>query len=111
MPAATAARNSSPGTSETVVVNVNVDNWRITGNRIRDNNNIGIDAIGFESTLTGKHRYTIRNRARHGVIADNTVAGIRSKGNPAYWEDRGWCDCADRIYVDGAPTSRSAATG
>ena len=75
------------GASETVVVNGNVDHWTISGNNIHDNDNIGIDAIGFESTLSGQYRYTTRNRARNGVIADNVVARIRSQGNPAYWED------------------------
>ena len=94
------------GASETVVVNGNVDGWAIEGNRIYDNNNIGIDAIGFEPTLSGKYRYTTLNRARNGVIADNTVARIQSRGNPAYWEGSSngvdeWCNCADGIYIDG----------
>jgi hypothetical protein len=89
------------GASESVVVNGNVTGWSIVSNRIQDNNNIGIDAIGFEETLTGTYRYTQRNRARHGTIAGNTVARIRSRGNPAYWQDGQWCNCADGIYVDG----------
>jgi hypothetical protein len=89
------------GASESVVVNGDVDGWRIVRNRIHDDDNIGIDAIGFEPTLTGAYRYTRRNRARDGVIAGNTVARIRSRGNPAYWEDGSWCNCADGIYVDG----------
>lgn len=89
------------GASESVVVNGNVKHWRITHNRIHDNNNIGIDAIGFESTLTGPARYTRANRARDGLIADNVVRNIISRGNPAYYEDGGWCDCADGIYIDG----------
>ena len=89
------------GASESVVVNGNVTHWRIVGNRIHDNNNIGIDAIGYEPTLSGKYRYTQANRARYGVIADNTVRRIISRGNPAYWEDGSWCNCADGIYVDG----------
>ena len=89
------------GASESVVVNGNVTDWRITGNRIHDNNNIGIDAIGYEPTLGGKYRYTQANRARHGLIADNIVQRIQSQGNPAYWEDGSWCNCADGIYVDG----------
>ncbi|MGH3637226.1 MAG: hypothetical protein ACRDTP_02460, partial [Mycobacteriales bacterium] len=96
------------GASESVVVNGNVTGWRITGNHIHDNDNIGIDAIGFEPTLTGKWRYTQRNRARDGVIAHNTVQRIRSRGNPAYWEDGSWCDCADGIYVDGGSHIRIA---
>ena len=89
------------GASESVVVNGNVKHWRITHNRIHDNNNIGIDAIGFESTLSGPARYTRANRARDGVIADNVIRNIISRGNPAYYEDGGWCDCADGIYIDG----------
>jgi hypothetical protein len=89
------------GASESVVVNGNVKGWAIVGNHIHDNDNIGIDAIGFEQTLTGKNRYTNRNRARRGLIAHNTVLRIRSRGNPAYWEGGGWCNCADGIYVDG----------
>jgi hypothetical protein len=89
------------GASESVVVNGNVDGWRIRRNRIHDNNNIGIDAIGFEPTLPGPFRYTRANRARHGVIAGNTVYNIISKGNPSYYEGGGWCNCADGIYVDG----------
>jgi hypothetical protein len=89
------------GASETVVVNGNVSHWAIVGNRIHDVDNIGIDAIGFEPTLTGRYRYTNDNRARHGLTADNDVARVRSQGNPAYWEDGEWCNCADGIYVDG----------
>jgi hypothetical protein len=99
-------KNLHLGASESVVVNGNVDGWTIAGNRIHDNNNIGIDAIGFEPTLSGKYRYTTRNRARNGLIVDNTVARIRSRGNPAYWEGSSngvdeWCNCANGIYVDG----------
>jgi len=97
------------GASESVVVNGNVDGWAIRGNRIHDNDNIGIDAIGFEPTLPGKYRYTQLNRARNGVIAGNTIARIRSQGNPAYWEDGEWCNCADGIYVDGGAHIRVTA--
>lgn len=91
----------SLGASEAVVVNGNVDGWSITGNRVHDNNNIGIDAIGYEPTLAAPYRYTDRNRARNGVIADNTVVDTVSRGNPAYYEDGAWCNCADGVYVDG----------
>jgi hypothetical protein len=89
------------GASETVVVNGNVDGWSITHNVIHDNNNIGIDAIGFEPTISGPARFTDVNRARNGLIAHNRVSRIISEGNPAYWEDGSWCNCADGIYVDG----------
>jgi parallel beta helix pectate lyase-like protein len=89
------------GASETLVLNGNVDGWAVTGNDIHDNNNIGIDAIGFEGTIGGAARFTDVNRARHGLIAHNRVSRIISEGNPAYWEDGAWCNCADGIYVDG----------
>jgi hypothetical protein len=92
----------SLGASESVVVNGNVDGWSITNNDIHDNNNIGIDAIGYEPTISGKDRYTDVNRARNGVISGNQVSYIRSQGNPAYYQDGTWCNCADGIYVDGA---------
>lgn len=89
------------GASETLVLNGNVDGWAVTHNVIHDNNNIGIDAIGFESTIGGAARFTEVNRARNGLIAHNRVSRIISEGNPAYWEDGSWCNCADGIYVDG----------
>jgi hypothetical protein len=90
------------GASESVVVNGNVTHWRITGNHIHDDNNIGIDAIGWEGTVPGRHRYAAVDQARRGVIAGNTVSRIISRGNPSYWEGDGWCNCADGIYLDGA---------
>ena len=90
------------GASESVVVNGNVTRWRITGNHIHDDNNIGIDAIGWEGTVPGRHRYAAVDQARRGVIAGNTVSRIISRGNPSYWEGDGWCNCADGIYLDGA---------
>ncbi|MEO7060633.1 MAG: hypothetical protein ABI083_13000, partial [Lapillicoccus sp.] len=89
------------GASEAVVVNGNVDGWAITGNQVHDDNNIGIDAIGYEPTLRGAARYSDANRARNGVIAGNTVTNIISEGNPSYWEDGAWCNCADGVYIDG----------
>ncbi|MHA6758205.1 right-handed parallel beta-helix repeat-containing protein [Streptacidiphilus sp. PAMC 29251] len=89
------------GASESVVVNGNVDGWRITGNHIHDNNNIGIDAIGYEPTLPARYRYTDLNRARNGFIGSNLVQNIISEGNPAYYADGTYCNCADGIYIDG----------
>ena len=52
--------------------------------------------------MPGRHRYATVDQARRGVIAGNTVSRIISRGNPAYWEGDGWCNCADGIYIDGA---------
>ena len=96
------------GASESLVLNGNVDGWAITDNVIYDNNNIGIDAIGFEPTISGAARYTDVNQARNGIIARNTVSRIISEGNPAYYEDGAWCNCADGIYIDGGRSIKIA---
>lgn len=81
------------GSSESLVVNGNVDGFKILGNKVHDNNNIGIDAIGFEKVSSNP----ATDQARNGLIARNLVYNIDSFGNPAYGTDRS----ADGIYVDG----------
>jgi len=81
------------GSSEALVVNGNVDGFSISRNIVHDNNNIGIDAIGFEGVSSDPST----DQARHGVISGNTVYNISSYGNPAYGTDRS----AGGIYVDG----------
>jgi NPCBM/NEW2 domain/Right handed beta helix region len=81
------------GSSEALVVNGNVTNFLVEGNRVHDTNNIGIDAIGFEGTASDP---TV-DQARDGIIRGNTVWNVDSYGNPAYGRDRS----ADGIYVDG----------
>lgn len=81
------------GCSESMSLNGNVQNWSVTGNLIHDNNNIGIDAIGFESQSSDPNT----DQARDGLISGNTVYNITSYGNPAYGNQYS----ADGIYVDG----------
>lgn len=81
------------GSSESLVLNGNVTNFRVTRNRVHDNNNIGIDIIGFERTAPDPKV----DRARDGVVAENLVHDITSKGNPAYGDSAS----SDGIYVDG----------
>jgi len=81
------------GSSESLVVNGNVTNFRITHNVVHDNNNIGIDVIGFERTAPDP----AVDQARDGVVSNNLVYNITSKGNPAYRMD----ESSDGIYVDG----------
>jgi parallel beta-helix repeat protein len=81
------------GCSESLAVDGNVQNWSVTHNVIHDNNNIGIDAIGFEQISSS----TATDQARDGVISGNTVYNISSYGNPAYGKDYS----ADGIYCDG----------
>ena len=68
------------GASESVVLNGNVTNFRVTGNTVRDCNNIGIDFIGFEGTNTNP----ALDQARFGVCSGNVVYNVDSKFNPAY---------------------------
>jgi len=81
------------GSSESVVVNGNVAGFRITKNSVHDNNNIGIDVIGFEHTAPDP----AVDRARDGVVSENSVYSITDRGNPAY----GGTPDSDGIYVDG----------
>jgi len=81
------------GSSESLVVNGNVTNFRITHNVVHDNNNIGIDVIGFERTAPDP----AVDQARDGVVSGNLVYNITSHGNPAYGNDEN----SDGVYVDG----------
>jgi hypothetical protein len=81
------------GSSESLVVNGNVSNFHITHNVVHDNNNIGIDVIGFERTAPDP----AVDQARDGVVSGNLVYNITSRGNPAYRND----ESSDGIYVDG----------
>jgi hypothetical protein len=81
------------GSSESLVVNGNVTNFRITHNVVHDNNNIGIDVIGFERTAPDP----AVDQARDGVVSGNLVYSITSRGNPAYGNEQN----SDGIYVDG----------
>jgi hypothetical protein len=81
------------GSSESLVVNGNVTNFRITHNVVHHNNNIGIDVIGFERTAPDP----AVDQARDGVVSGNLVYNITSRGNPAYRND----ESSDGIYVDG----------
>ena len=85
--------NLQTGSSESLVLNGNVTNFRVTHNRVHNNNNIGIDIIGFEHTAPDPSV----DRARNGIVADNHVYDITSRGNPAYGSDAN----SDGIYVDG----------
>ena len=83
-----------------MTLNGNVQHFIIDNNRIHDNNNIGIDVIGFEGTarpLGAICGGDLCDRARDGLITRNSVYNITSYGNPAYGNQY----AADGIYVDG----------
>lgn len=81
------------GSSESIVLNGNIDGFKVEGNLVRRNDNIGIDLIGYEGVANDRKRDFVRN----GVVKDNVVYEITSFGNPAYGEEY----VAGGIYVDG----------
>lgn len=81
------------GNSEAMVLNGNVTNFIIENNGVHDNDNIGIDLIGFEGTAA----VTAVDQARDGVVRGNTVYNIDTITNPAYGGEQS----AAGIYVDG----------
>lgn len=80
------------GCSESLSVNGNVETFTISSNVVHDNDNIGIDAIGFEKVSRGPY-----DQARDGEIRGNTVYNITSYGNPDYGKQY----AANGLYVDG----------
>ena len=85
--------NGKFGWSESLVLNGNVEKFTVSNNSVHDNDNIGIDFIGFE----GENPNPAVDRARDGVVVGNLVYNIDSYPNPAYGGERS----ADGIYVDG----------
>jgi hypothetical protein len=85
--------NLKTGGSESVNVDGNVNHFTITNNTIHDNDNIAIDAIGFEGVATN----AALDYARNGVISGNTIYNISGIANPGEGNDYD----ADGVYVDG----------
>lgn len=81
------------GTSESVNVDGNVTNFTISNNTIHDNDNIGIDVIGFE----GVSPDPTYDYARNGTVANNTIYNISAINNPGEGNQYD----ANGIYVDG----------
>lgn len=81
------------GSSEALAINGNVEHFRVASNLIHDCNNIAFVFIGYEETCPDP----ALDRARNGVVCDNTAYNISSYGNPAYGNEY----AAGGIYVDG----------
>lgn len=86
--------NLKLGASEAIVLNGNISGFTIAQNKVRHNDNIGIDVIGYEGVAKNKKFDYVRN----GKIESNDVSDISSYGNPAYGKNY----AAGGIYVDGA---------
>ena len=93
--------NLRTGLSESVVLNGNVDGFEVRNNRIHDNNNIGIDFIGYEGTCPNP----ALDRARNGVCSGNIIRNISTGSNPSYRGDLSaggiYCDGSDNILIEG----------
>ena len=85
--------DNKTGNSETVNVDGNVTNFTISNNVVHDNDNIGIDAIGFEGVAPSPSV----DFARNGEISGNTIYNISAINNPGEGNQYD----ADGIYVDG----------
>lgn len=81
------------GSSESLVLNGNIDGFKVEKNIVRRSDNIGIDLIGYEGTSNDKKVDYVRN----GIVKNNQVYEISSYDNPAYGGDYS----AGGIYVDG----------
>ncbi|CAM4451247.1 hypothetical protein FHS16_004099 [Paenibacillus endophyticus] len=86
------------GSSESLVLNGNVEQFILLNNRIYDNDNIGIDIIGFEGVAPSP----AFDQARDGLIQGNTVYNISSNHNPSYGTKLpNDSNAAGGIYIDG----------
>ena len=79
------------GESETTTFNGNVQNFVVSNNVIYDNDNIGMDAIGFENVGP-----TGFDQAKNGDVFGNLIYNNSAKDNPGegkqYDEDGLYCD-------------------
>ncbi|WP_099521873.1 right-handed parallel beta-helix repeat-containing protein [Paenibacillus sp. BIHB 4019] len=90
------------GSSESLVLNGNVDTFEVTNNLIHDNDNIGIDLIGFEGTAPN----AAYDQVRGGLVKGNRVYNITSNNNPSYGKKLpNNSNAAGGIYVDGGKDS------
>jgi hypothetical protein len=80
------------GQSESVNVDGNVTYFTISNNIVHDNDNIGIDAIGFEGV--GPTGY---DQAKYGEVSGNTVYNISGINNAGEGDEYD----ADGLYCDG----------
>lgn len=92
------------GCSESSTVNGNVNGFIISHNKVHNNSNIGIAALGGEGVASGYSQYngSPNDQARNGEISDNTVYTIHSNSQGASGVYGLNCYCDDGIYLDGS---------
>ena len=90
--------------SEAFTINGNIDGFKLIGNYVHDNNNIGIDIIGYESDICPNCSEE-KNRARNGIVKHNR--SINNSTNLAIddFSHNYWYESSDGsaggFYVDG----------
>jgi len=82
------------GQSESFSLDGNCNGFDISGNLVHDNNNIGLDFIGFEGVCSDASQDYTRN----GACRSNLVWNISDAANPGYPAND---YSADGIYCDG----------
>ena len=87
------------GQSETTTYNGNVQNFVVSNNIIYDNDNIGMDAIGFE-----KVGPTGFDQAMNGDVYGNLIYNNSAKDNPGegkqYDQDGLYCDGCSKVTFE-----------
>jgi hypothetical protein len=87
------------GESETTTYNGNVQNFVVSNNTIYDNDNIGMDAIGFE--MVGPTGF---DQAKNGDVFGNLIYNNSAKDNPGegkeYDEDGLYCDGCTNVTFE-----------
>jgi hypothetical protein len=92
--------HNTTGCSENMSLDGNVQFFAVTKNLVHDNNNIGIDNIGFE----GVSPNVSFDQARDGWDLQNTIFNITSVNNPVYHGQLGangqYCDGCTRVIIE-----------
>ena len=92
--------HNTTGCSENISLDGNVQYFVVANNLVHDDNNIGIDNIGFE----GVSPNASYDQARDGWNFQNTIYNISSAMNPVYHGELGasgqYCDGCARVIIE-----------
>lgn len=85
----------SLGVGEALALNGNVKSFKVSNNRIHDNNNTGLALLGFKMIGPADDTY---NQVRYGVVSGNNIYHTDSSSNVVYSGEKK----AAAIYAEGA---------
>ncbi|PYV76328.1 MAG: hypothetical protein DMG96_14475 [Acidobacteria bacterium] len=92
--------HNTTGCSENMSLDGNVQFFAVTKNLVHDNDNIGIDNIGFEGVAPN----VSFDQARDGWDFQNTIFNITAANNPVYHGKLGangqYCDGCTRVIIE-----------